>query len=73
MRELYRLIKKAIILRVIDKQYQKELKSYQKLTNFLKENELDEDTSAGIVNSRNSAKDDLNKLLDASINFRLIK
>ncbi len=79
MRELYRLIKSSIqedtenTLIILDKCYQRGLKSYQKLTRLINNGRLGEEKLIKAERERESIKNSLNKILDSSINLRLRK
>ncbi len=75
MTELYRLIKSSIeedkqnTLRILDKCYQKGLKSYQRLTKLISKKRLSEYRLAKARIGIELITDGLNKILDSSVNL----
>ena len=79
MRELYRLIKSSIeadkenTLKILDKCYQRGVKSYQRLIKLINKKRLSEDKLAEARMGIESITDGLNKILNSSVNLYLKK
>jgi hypothetical protein len=78
--EMYRLFRKVLerdregIIAILERYYQRGIKSYQRLTNILKRHPSEQsEFIENVQRLRDSEVDILNKILDSDINLRLQK